>query len=252
MTVGIICLDGLDHRLASEHGLFEPVSASMRPLVNDLEGDGRLYTPRVWNSLFLGEDQQEITAWIPEPRWKTATEGWNFIWDKVVGTSLLNVNVHTNYLNQNACIPNGWTPSHGSWGMMVRSTEELIGHWNETLAVKQPPLQIGYWRLPDAFGHWASKQGEAKQETLYRWMREEFWDQIDLPDQWLVLSDHGFHLDPASLDPDTTGQDQHSEHGTMAATWDLPNRKMSGFIPTWHDMIISQVRTANLEALGYR
>lgn len=248
MTVGIICLDGLDHRLASEHDIFDPVSASMQPLVNDLSGEGRLFTPRVWNSLFLGEDQQEILGWLPEPKWKTATRDWDFLWDKVVGTSLLNVNVHSNYLHQRASIPDGWTSNHGSFGMMIRSTEELISHWNETLGLFDSALQIGYWRLPDAYGHWASKKGKESMADVYDWIRDQFWDQIDLPDQYIVLSDHGFVMDPSTGEG---GQDEHTEHGTVAATWDLPRRKMSGFIPTWHDMVISQVRLGNLDALGY-
>jgi len=248
MTVGIICLDGLDHRLASDHQIFDPVSASMRPLVNDLSGEGRLFTPRVWNSLFLGEDQQQITGWLPEPKWKTATRDWDFLWDKVVGTSLLNVNVHSNYLHQRASIPDGWTSNHGSHGMIIRSTEELISHWNETLGLFDSALQIGYWRLPDSYGHWASKKGKESMADIYHWIREEFWDQIDLPDQYIVLSDHGFVMDPSTGEG---GQAEHTEHGTVAATWDLPRRKMSGFIPTWHDMVISQVRLGNLDALGY-
>lgn len=248
MTVGIICLDGLDHRLASEHGLFEPVSVSGKPLVNNLDGENPLFTPRVWNSLFLGEDQRKITDWFPKPRWETITRDWHFIWDSVPGSSLLNVNVHSNYLHQRACIPDGFTPTHGSWGMMVRSTEELISHWNETLAYYEPPLQIGYWRFPDAYGHWASKKGLETMESAYDWMRETFWAQIDLPDQYVVLSDHGFVRDPSEGDG---GRDEHTEHGVKAATFDLPDRDMQGFIPNWHDAVIRQVREGNLEALGY-
>lgn len=248
MTVGIICLDGLDHRLASEYDVFDPVSASMQPLVNNLEGKNPLFTPRVWNSLFLGEDQREITDWLPEPKWKTATRDWDFIWDKVVGTSLLNVNVHSNYLHQHACIPDGWTANHGSWGMMIRSTEDLIRSWNETLEAFASPLQIGYWRLPDAYGHWASKKGLSSMESVYDWIRETFWEQIDLPDRYIVLSDHGFVADPAAGEG---GRDEHTEHGTVAATFDLPRMKMQEFIPAWHDMVIPEVQTSNLEDLGY-
>jgi hypothetical protein len=251
MTVGIICLDGLDHRLASDHDIFDPVAATHQPLVNDLEGEHPLFTPRVWNSLFLGEDQHEITGWLPEPKWKTATEGWHFLWDKVAATSCLNLNLHTNYLHLNACIPEGWTPAHGTFEQMRESTTDLIGFWNETLEYHQPPLQIGYWRLPDAYGHRAAKAGWEDHETVYSWIRERFWDEIDLPDQYIVLSDHGFTMDPSSLGNKAAGRDAHTEHGTVAATWDLPRRSMSGFIPTWHDMIISQVRTGNLEDLGY-
>lgn len=251
MTVGIICLDGLDHRLSAEHGLFEPVSASMQPLQNDLEGEHPLFTPRVWNSLFLGEDQREITDWYPEHRWETITRDWHFLWDKVPATSLLNLNLHTNYLHQRACIPDGWVPSHGTFEQMRVSTQELIGHWNETLAEKQPPLQIGYWRLPDAYGHRAGKAGWEDHETVYSWMRERFWDLIELPDHYLVLSDHGFTLDPSTLDNRAAGREAHSEHGVAAATFDIPRKPMSGFIPRWHDAVLQQVREGNLADLGY-
>lgn len=251
MTVGIICLDGLDHRLAREHGLFEPVGAEAQPLLNDLEGENPLFTPRVWNSIFLGRDQQEITDWITEADWQEDTSGWDFIWDSVVGTSLLNVNVHSGYLHQNACIPEGWTPYHGSWGMMCNSTLELIDHWNETLELHQPPLMIGYWRIPDAFGHWAGGKAQMdSHEPVYQWLREEFWQHIELPERWLVMSDHGFTLDLASIDR-TSGREAHSEHGCMAASFELPQMQMSDWIPTWQDLVIRQVRHRNLEALGY-
>lgn len=235
--------------MAEEFGLFDPVSASMQPLVNDLEGKNPLFTPRVWNSLFLGEDQREITDWVPEPRWETITRDWEFIWDKVVGTSLLNVNVHTNYLHQRACIPDGFTPTHGSWGMMVRSTEELISHWNETLGFHEPPLQIGYFRFPDAFGHWASKKGNIEDHSqAYDWMRESFWQQIELPDEYVVLSDHGFVQNPAEGEG---GREEHAEHGVVASTFPIPLMGLTQFIENWHDLIIERVRTSNLEALGY-
>jgi len=248
MTVGIICLDGLDHRLASEHDVFEPVSVSGQPLVNNLDGENPLFTPRVWNSLFLGRDQREITDWVPESDWNDITEGWNYIWNTVVGTSLLNVNVHSHYLHQNACIPDGWTPAHGSWGMMVRSTEDLIGFWNETIEAFESTLQIGYWRLPDAYGHWASKKGLGSMESVYDWIRETFWQQIELPDDYLVLSDHGFVRDPSTGDG---GREEHTEHAVVASTLELSRMKMAEFIDHWHDPVIRNVREGNLEDLGY-
>lgn len=250
MTVGIICLDGLDHRLASEYDIFDPVPATHQPLVNDLEGENPLFTPRVWTSLMAGIDQREVTGWLPEHKWETATQDFTFIWDKVQATAVLNLNLHTNYRHENACIPEGWTPAHGDFSQMRGSTLAMADFWNDTLKAKQPPLQIGYWRLPDAYGHRAAQAGWEDHHSVYSWLRNRFWDVIDLPDQWMVLSDHGFALNPSECDHDN-GRQAHTKHGCVAATWDLPDRSMSAFIPTWHDMLITKVRAATLDSLGY-
>jgi len=250
MTVGIICLDGLDHRLVSDHGVFDPAGVQAQPLLNDLDGEHPLFTPRVWNSLFLGEDQREITGWLPEPKWETATRKWVFLWDKVPSTACLNLNLHTNYFSQNATIPNGWTPAHGTFDQMQETTLDLIGHWNDTLEELKPPVQIAYWRLPDAYGHQAGKHGWPMAD-VYDWIRDRFWEAIDLPERWICLSDHGFARQPDQEPESSAGKKMHRPSATVAATWNVDVATMSGFIPVWHDQVLEQVNLQHLDAMGY-
>lgn len=260
MTLGIIALDGLDWNLAKRFDVFQnvPDATGFEPLTNDLDGENALFTPRVWTSIAVGDDQDVVTGWERPDAWEEAiaTEGYTPIWDLVAGARVVNWNAHTGYINRSDAVPDGWTPTHGSPEQIRETTVDVAQFWNRTLE-RNPPLLLGYWRAPDALGH--NQVGEEYgHEEIYPFLRDVFFPQlIDWPDDWLIVSDHGF----ANRDEDIPGgpksgrgKKAHTPDAVLGSNFGIEDDfdGMKSFIDGWTDEILGLIRRRNLESLGYQ
>lgn len=260
MTVGIMALDGLDWNLVQRTGALStlPGDPYVSELTNDLPGDPdhghySLFTPYVWTAVFSGETQPGVYGWLQPDDWNEQTTSLTFLWDKVPGAVVANLKVHAHYLNENSPLPDGWTPVHGGPDDAKRTSLELVDHWNDTVSDTQPPLSVFWWRLADAWGHWAVKHEEPL-EPCYEWIRDEFIPALDFPDDWILVSDHGFRTETAdgTDGKGAGGRHQHRPTGVLATNMDAVRyENMTDFVTGVHDDVAGGVERSNLRALGY-
>lgn len=260
MTLGIICLDGLDAKLAERFDVFAnaPSTTGWRELTNDLDGTNPLFTPRVWTSIMVGDDQDVVTGWLPQDDWESAIDSAGYwpLWEKVAGTRVVNMNVHTGYVHRSDQVPDGWTPTHGDPEQIRTTTVQTTKLWNRTLERESPPLQIGYWRAADALGHNQTRESYGHEE-IYPFLRDRILgDELVFPDDWVIVSDHGFAIDESEIDGGAksgAGKAAHTDRAVLASNFGLEERysTMSEFIDGWTDDVLDLVRRRDLEALGY-
>jgi len=260
MTVGILALDGLDWNMVERTRALStlPGDPYTAELNNDLPGHPdhghySLFTPYVWTCIFAGEVQNEIYGWFPPDDWADLTADLSFLWDKVPGASVSNLKVHAHYENVNSPLPDGWTPTHADPGQIQETSTDLVRYWNEWLDDEAPPVFAQWWRLADAWGHWAVK-AEEPLEPCYEWLRDEFFPALDLPEQWILVSDHGFRNDTENgADGHSPGaRQQHRPSGVIATNMDAVRyENMTDFVEGWHSDVSMGVERANLRALGY-
>lgn len=262
MTVGVIALDGLDWNMVERTRALStlPGDPWTAELNNDLpghpdHGEYSLFTPHVWTCIFSGEIQQAIWGWHEPDGWADLCDdaGLTFLWDKVPGASVANLKVHGHYLNKNSPLPDGWTPVHSDPETTKDTATDLIQFWNEWLDTESPPVYAQWWRVADAWGHWAVKHEEPL-EPCYEWLRDEFFPALDLPDDWILVSDHGFRTDTENgKNGNSSGsRHQHRASGVIATNMDTVRyENMTDFVSEWHTDVSMGVERGNLKALGY-
>lgn len=260
MTVGVLCLDGLDWTLSERTRALStlPGDPWTAELTNDLpghpdHGEYSLFTPHVWTSIFAGELQDAVWGWNPPEIWRAKTDDMALLWDKIPGTSVNNLKVHGGYLNKYPVVPDGFTPVHGEPDE-IRTTANMLGsHWNRGVMDAQPPVLVCWWRLADGWGHWAVRN-EERLEPCYEWIRDEFIPALNFPDNWILVSDHGFKTETRN-GPEgkgASGRHQHRPTGVIATNMDgVRYENMTDFVTGWHDDVTDTIERDNLRALGY-
>lgn len=257
MTVGLLCLDGLDIRIASDVGLFEHVPVTAGQLRNDLDGTHPLFTPRVWTSIFAGEDQDDITGWTDASEWADRVDdaGLAFLWDRVPVTLVHDLHVHRHgYTSDAASMPNDWTPVNSTMEQLQYVALQRAEYWNQDLA-GNPPVLASWFQFPDGYGHYAVQQ-DADLADGYRWMRDTLFETLDWPDHLVIISDHGFVRDTANADlGNNRGRSAHRRSGVLATSkrlqWEDDYSTLTDFIPVWQDRLSDFLTRRQLDALGY-
>jgi len=260
MTIGVVCLDGLDWNMVERTGALStlPGDPWTAELKNDLpghpdHGDYSLFTPYVWTAVFSGEIDPGVYGWLSPEDWTERTADLSFLWDRVPGASVANLKVHGHYLNENSPLPDGWTPVHSDPDDAKETSTDLVRYWNEWLDTEAPPVYAQWWRCPDAWGHWAVKHEEPL-EPCYEWLRDEFFPALDLPDDWILVSDHGFRSDTenGADGKGAAGRHQHRPSGVIATNMDgVRYERLTDFVDGWLDDVSAGVERSNLKALGY-
>lgn len=260
--MGVIALDGLDWNMVERTNALStlPGDPYTTELTNDLPGDpdhdGRnsLFTPYVWTCIFSGENQTDVFGWEDEDTYQELTADLSFLWEKVPNSVVHNVKVAAHYLHINSDLPENWVPTHPDKDGAKETTRLLIDRWNDTLTERQPPLFIQWFRFADWWGHHAA-QLEEPLTPAYEWLRDEFFPALDFPENWVIVSDHGFKNDTEN---GTNGKGagsrhQHRPEGVLATNMDsVRYDTMTDFVEGWHDDVLSTIQEQNLRALGYR
>lgn len=260
MTVGVIALDGLDWNLVERTDALSglPDGAYAGELYNDLPGHPdhghyRLFTPYVWTCIWTGERQEAVWGWHQPDGYTDLTDHLTFLWDKVPNSVVHNVKVHADYWHINSDLPEGWVPTYGGVDKAKKTMDILTDRWNDTLDGRQPPLFVQWWRLPDWWGHHAVDRKEPL-TPAYEWIRDEFIPGLDFPENWVLVSDHGFKTDTEN-GTDGKGSKsryQHRPSATLASNMDgVDYDTMTEFVESWHGDVLDAIRQSNLQEMGY-
>lgn len=245
MTLLVFGLDGLDSTYVQERGLLGSLDAHR--LDQGLEGANRLYTYRVWPSIFASDDggasDDEWAPYIPENP---------YIWDEIASAVLM------------APIPvdNGDRVEKSQWngGYQDEFPSEL---WKESWAPPDrlddglehleagigrqlgdaTPLVVATTRIPDMLmHHW----GDDRKTHMYIERACDLCERMCArADDYLVVSDHGIVPDGPG------GLDDHTENATFASSF-TDYETMSGLIDGFKNDIHAQVNKHQMDALGYR
>jgi len=262
MTVGVLCLDGLDWRLASEVNLFADTPLEGQYLRNTLDRENPLFTPRVWTSIMAGTDQDLVTGWLDRGEWRDHVRGGadplTFFWNRFPDTRVHDLRVCRGGLTRSTIMPVEFTESTGSLDGLKETARARTTHWNAELN-EDPQAVISWFGIADRAAHLCGKECRPLR-PVYEWLRDELFPALDWPVDTIVVSDHGARLPTDDEDQHReiswAGRNAHSPHGTLATTPTLDAvrdaQTLDRFIPDWQASVAATLRNRQLTALGYQ
>lgn len=241
MTVAIFALDGLDIEYVQQRSLLQSLYPS--ELTNDLRGENRLFTYRIWPSIFAGENDgasgDQYEKFKPENP---------YIWEKYSGTVLLAPVGHPPTLKYQDAFPEGYVESIGP---QERTDEafEMYREGIERALVRDDDILVVGSKIPDILGHNEHRESRIHEniEELCE-LVERTCNREEVED-YLVVSDHGFEYESFGEEP--SGLAAHTPRATLASSF-AEYDSMHAFIEEWHSDLDSAVREKRLRDLGYR